>query len=252
MEKGAVFISGATAGIGQATARRLATAGYPLVLSGRREERLQALKKELSPLTDVTTVVLDVRDGAQITSLFAQAPSWFSQVDVLVNNAGLALGTEKLQDGHIQDWDAMIDTNVKGLLALTRQFLPTFIQRRRGHVINLGSVAGHHVYPGGAVYCATKFAVRAINDALRMDVAGSGVRVTMISPGMVETEFSQVRMQSATKAKAVYQGMQPLVGEDIAEAIVWSLERPAHVNVQELVIYPTDQAAVGQVYRRNL
>jgi len=249
MEKGTVFISGATAGIGQATARRLAMAGYALILTGRREERLLHLANELREQTEVQTAVLDVRDRFELRRIFDAHPEWLAQVTVLVNNAGLAAGTEKLQDANAEDWDAMIDTNVKGLLSLTQKLLPGMIARREGHIVNLGSVAGRQVYPGGGVYCATKFAVRALTEGLRMDLMGTGLRVTNISPGMVETEFSEVRMKSAVKAKAIYQGMTPLSPEDIADAIYWSIERPPHVNIQELVIYPTDQAGVGMVHR---
>lgn len=251
MEKGTVFISGATSGIGQATARRLATAGYALILTGRREDRLKALSQELNDQTDVQTAVLDVRDAFQLRQVFDAHPEWLAKVSVLVNNAGLAAGTEKLQEANPEDWDTMIDTNIKGLLALTHRFLPGMIARRGGHIVNLGSVAGRQVYPGGGVYCATKFAVRALTEGLRLDLMGTGVRVTNISPGMVETEFSEVRMKSAVKAKAVYQGMTPLSAEDIADAIYWSIERPPHVNIQELVIYPTDQAGIGFVHRQG-
>lgn len=250
MDKGLVFISGATAGIGQATARRLAMAGYGLILCGRREDRLQALQNELGEQTEVQTAVLDVADPLAITQLFEQRPEWLSTVTVLINNAGLAAGSEKIQDADPSDWQKMIDTNISGLLRLTHAFVPGFVAKHEGHIVNLGSVAGRQVYPGGAVYAATKFAVRALTEGLRMDLLGTGVRVTNISPGMVETEFSEVRLQSAVKAKAVYQGMQPLSPEDIADAIYWCLERPKHVNIQELIIYPTDQAAVGQVHRQ--
>lgn len=249
MEKGTVFISGATAGIGEATARRLAASGYGLILTGRREDRLQNLAEELGAKTRVRTAVLDVQDARQIVHLFQTSPEFLNETTVLLNNAGLAAGTEKLQDAMTSDWDSMIDTNVKGLLNLTRQFLPKMIARRNGHIVNLGSVAGRQVYPGGAVYCATKFAVRALTEGLRMDLQGTGVRVTNISPGMVETEFSEVRLKSASKAKAVYQGMTPLSPADIADSILWAIERPPHVNIQELVIYPTDQAGIGWVHR---
>lgn len=251
MEKGTVFISGATAGIGAATARRLAMAGYGLILTGRREDRLQKLANELAEQTAVRIAALDVRDPAAMRALFEAHPEWLAETTVLVNNAGLAAGTEKMQEADPADWDRMIDTNVTGLLHLTRHFLPAMIAKRDGHIVNLGSVAGRQVYPGGGVYCATKFAVRALTEGLRMDLAGTGVRVTNISPGMVETEFSEVRLGNAVKAKAVYQGMTPLSGEDVADAIYWAIERPRHVNIQELVIYPTDQAGIGLVHRES-
>ncbi len=249
MEKGTVFISGATAGIGAATARKLAMAGYALILTGRREERLQQIANELAEQTEVRVAALDVQDAQAIRALFDAHPEWLGETTVLVNNAGLAAGTDKMQDADPADWDRMIDTNISGLLHLTRNFLPSMIAKGEGHIVNLGSVAGRQVYPGGGVYCATKFAVRALTEGLRMDLAGTGVRVTNISPGMVETEFSAVRMGNSVKAKAVYQGMTPLSAEDIADAIYWAIERPKHVNIQELVIYPTDQAGIGLVSR---
>lgn len=251
MEKGTVFISGATAGIGAATARKLAMAGYSLILTGRREERLQQIANELAEQAEVRVAALDVQDKNAIRFLFENHPEWLGETTVLVNNAGLAAGTDKMQSADPSDWDRMIDTNITGLLHLTRHFLPSMIAKREGHIVNLGSVAGRQVYPGGGVYCATKFAVRALTEGLRMDLAGTGVRVTNISPGMVETEFSEVRMGNAVKAKAVYQGMTPLSAEDIADAIYWAIERPKHVNIQELVIYPTDQAGIGLVNRNQ-
>lgn len=249
MDKGTVFISGATAGIGAATARRLAMAGYGLILTGRRLERLDALAQELGETTSVRVAEMDVRDPQKIRAQFEAHPEWARETTVLVNNAGLAAGTDKMQDADPADWDRMIETNVTGLLHLTRHFLPGMVARGDGHIVNLGSVAGRQVYPGGGVYCATKFAVRALTEGLRMDLMGTGVRVTNISPGMVETEFSEVRMGSPVKAKAVYQGMTPLSAEDIADSIYWAIERPKHVNIQELVIYPTDQAGIGLVHR---
>lgn len=250
--KKCAFVTGATAGIGEATARRLAGEGYALILGGRRKDRLEKLQTELQAAgAQVRIAPFDLRERASIEGFCKTHQDWLSEVTVLVNNAGLAMGTEKMQDASLDDWDVMIDTNVKGLLALTRQLLPHFVKNKNGHVVNLGSVAGRWVYPGGGVYCASKFAVRAISEGLRMDLAGTGVRVTNIEPGMVETEFSVVRFGDERKAKAVYQGMTPLSGADIAETIAWCLSRPAHVNIQELVIYPTDQAQVGQVHRHT-
>lgn len=251
MDKGLVFITGATAGIGQATARRLAMAGYGLILTGRREDRLQELQRELREQTEVEIAVLDVQEASSVEALFRARPEWLSTVTVLINNAGLARGTDKMPEAQWSDWEQMIDTNIKGLLRVTHAFLPGFKARGEGHIVNLGSVAGRSVYPGGGVYCATKFAVQALTEGLRMDLMGSGVRVTNVAPGMVETEFSEVRFDSKVKAKAVYQGMQPLHAEDVADAIYWALERPKHVNIQEIVIYPTDQAGVGHVHRRS-
>ena len=237
-----VLITGATSGIGLATARLFHKAGARLVLTGRREDRLDALRKEFP---DATVVAWDVRDAAGL----ARVPT--REVDVLVNNAGLALGTEPIQDGNPDEWDVVLDTNVKGLLRLTRAVLPGMLERGRGHVVNLGSTAGRLVYPGGAVYCASKFAVRAISEGIRMDVHGSGIRVTNVEPGLVETEFSDVRFRGdRDRAAKVYQGYQPLSAEDVAETILWCVQRPPHVNVQELVIYPTAQATVGMLAKR--
>jgi NADP-dependent 3-hydroxy acid dehydrogenase YdfG len=244
------FITGATSGIGKATAKALASQGCHLVLTGRREDRLQRVAQELSAQTRVLTLAFDVRDHATATKLFQQHKSFLDGVDILVNNAGLALGTEKVFEAQAEHWDTMIDTNIRALLWITRWFVPQLVRNGAGDVINLGSVAGRWVYPGGGIYCATKHAVRAISEGLRMDLLGTGVRVMNIEPGMVETEFSEVRLKDAKKAKAVYSDTRPLLAEDIANAIVWTLTQPQHVNVQELVIFPTDQAAVGQVYRR--
>lgn len=242
-------VTGASAGIGEATARALAKAGANLILLARRKERLDklagALSKEFS--ISVETASLDVTDREAVK---AWADSVKEPIAILLNNAGLARGTDKIQESKIDDWEAMIDTNVKGLLYLTRAILPGMIERKNGHIVNIGSVAGRWVYPGGAVYCASKFAVRALSEGLRLDLSGTPIRVTNIEPGMVETEFSEVRLQSSERAKAVYKNMTPLSAADIAESILWCLERPAHINIQELVIFPTDQAGVGVVHRR--
>lgn len=243
------FITGATAGIGEATARRLAGEGYALILNGRRLDRLEKLQAELP--TETSLAPFDVRDRRAVEHFATNQKELLKKVDVLVNNAGLAKGTEKLQDGDPLDWEIMIDTNVKGLLYLTRAILPHMLERKSGHIVNLGSVAGRWVYPGGAVYCATKFAVRALSEGLRMDLLGTPIRVTNIEPGMAETEFSVVRLGSKEQADRVYQGMRPLTAEDLAETLSWVISRPAHVNIQELVIYPTDQAAVGLVSRKS-
>jgi NADP-dependent 3-hydroxy acid dehydrogenase YdfG len=252
MEPKVAFITGASSGIGAATARAFAAAGYRLTLVGRRAERLDALADRLHEAhgTVSTVVPVDVRDKALVSMLQQTHPEMFEPVDVLVNNAGLARGTEPLQEGDPDEWDEVIDTNVKALLRVTRAVLPGMVKRGTGHVVNLGSVAGRHVYPGGAVYCASKHAVRAINEGLRMDLHGTGVRVTTIDPGMVETEFSEVRFRGDTgRAAKVYQGFEPLTPDDIAETILWCVQRPARVNVQEVVVYPTAQSAVGMVKR---
>jgi 3-hydroxy acid dehydrogenase/malonic semialdehyde reductase len=240
-------ITGASSGIGRAIALALAKKGVNLVLVARREDRLTQLKAEIGSSVRVDTKALDIRERESVIR-FAES---LVGVEVLINNAGLAKGIDRVQEARVEDWDSMIDTNVKGLLYFTRALLPSMIQAGSGHIVNLGSVAGRWVYPGGAVYCASKFAVSALSEGLRMDLLGTGVRVTNIEPGMVETEFSEVRLGDKERAKSVYRGMKPLTAEDVAESVLWCLERPAHVNVQELVLFPTDQAAVQQVYRRD-
>jgi 3-hydroxy acid dehydrogenase/malonic semialdehyde reductase len=244
------LITGATAGIGLATAELLADRGCNVVLTGRRQDRLAETAERLTKKgVQVQTMAFDLSSRAEAEKAFGAAKATLEKVSILVNNAGLARGTDKIQDAQLDDLDAMVDTNVKGLLYATRTLLPHLIKNRESHVVNVGSVAGRWVYPGGAVYCATKFAVRALSEALRMDLMGHPVRVTNIEPGMVETEFSEVRLAGdKEKAKAVYRGLEPLRAEDIAETIVWCLERPAHVNIQELIIYPTAQAGVGPSY----
>jgi len=251
------IITGATAGIGWATAEELARAGYSLLLLGRRQDRLKELQKRLaqdaalrSSAQEFRIFSLDVTQRADVDGFFHHEAETLKNVTLLVNNAGLAKGTDKIQDAKMADVEVMIDTNIKGLLYLTRGLLPLMVKNKSGHIVNLGSVAGRLVYPGGAVYCATKFAVRAISEGLRMDLAGTSIRVTNIEPGMVSTEFSLVRFEDEEKAKKLYEGMTPLTPQDIAETILWCVQRPPHVNIQEIMIYPTDQASVGQVVRR--
>jgi serine 3-dehydrogenase len=254
MSKGLAFITGATVGIGLATARAFATAGYDLVLVGRRQDRLDAAKDEIEARSKVrvTEIPLDVRDAGALRLMEVAERELLARVDVLVNNAGLARGTEPLQSGDPDEWDEVIDTNVKGLLRVTRAILPHMVARGSGHVVMLGSTAGHWVYPGGAVYCASKHAVRAITEGLRMDVHGSGVRVTSMVPGLVGgTEFSDVRFRGDhERARKVYEGYRPLAPEDVADAILWCVERPPHVNVQDVVLMPTAQASVTMVAKR--
>lgn len=247
------FITGATSGIGAATARAFARAGYDLVLTGRRDDRLQDMEVELRKLgVAVDGIPFDVRDKQALQLAVLSHPHLFEKVDVLVNNAGLARGTEPIHEGDPDEWDEVIDTNVKALLRVTRAILPHMVKRGAGHVVNLGSVAGRWTYPGGAVYCASKFAVRAISEGIRLDVLGSGVRVTNIEPGMVETEFSEVRFRGdAERAKKVYQGFEPLSATDVADTILWCVQRPPHVNVQELVLYPTAQASPTHLKRNQ-
>ena len=246
-----ILITGATAGIGAATAAAVCEAGASHVyIMGRRGDRLQALAKQWADAhgTTVHPVEADVCDRAGLEALAKKHPKVFD-VDVLVNNAGLARGTDPMHAARLDDWEEMVDTNIKGLLTVTRLCLPQLIERQ-GHVVNLGSVAGRWVYPGGGVYCATKHAVGALTEGLRFDLQGTGVRVTNIEPGLVETEFSQVRFRGdQRKAAKVYADADVLRPEDIAETIVWSLSRPAHVNIQEMVVYPTCQASVRDVHR---
>jgi NADP-dependent 3-hydroxy acid dehydrogenase YdfG len=237
-----VLVTGATAGFGEATAERFARDGARLVLAGRRADRLEALAARLSPFVPVHALPLDVRDRAAVERALSSLPPEFAQVDVLVNNAGLALGLEPAQRASLDDWDQMIDTNARGLVAVTRQVIPGMVERGRGHVVNLGSVAGTYPYPGGNVYGATKAFVHQFSLNLRADLVGTGVRVTCVEPGMADTEFSLVRLKDAEKARAVYHGLEPLSAADVADAIHWVVTRPPHVNVNVLELMPEAQA----------
>lgn len=241
-----VFISGASSGIGEACAREFAAAGYDLLLVARRTDRLNSLREQLSSKHGVAvhTFGLDVRNRTELDRLMQEHSTLFSKIDVLVNNAGLAKGLNTFQEGNPEDWDTVIDTNIKGLLYVTRAILPHMISRSKGHIVNLGSVAGHWVYEKGSIYCASKFAVRALTEGLRFDLNGTGIRVTEIAPGMVETEFSEVRYGDKERGRAVYRGKKPLSAKDIAETILWCVQRPEHVNIQSVIIYPTEQASV--------
>lgn len=243
-------ITGSSSGIGEAVALALAEQKQSLVLTARRVDRLKKLQQKCLKLgaRNVQVFALDVQDKKQIIKLQAELKKQNIDSKNLINCAGLAKGVELFQNGKTSDWDEMLDTNVRGLLYVTRELLPDII-RNRGHIVNIGSVAGRLVYEGGAVYCATKFAVRAISDALRFDLKGTGVRVSNIEPGMVATEFSKVRLGNQQKADAVYTDMMPLTAKDIASTVLWCLAQPPHVNISELVVYPTDQASVGQVVR---
>ena len=243
-----VFITGASSGIGEATARAFALLNARLILAARRVERLRALAKELP--VECHLIELDVRDRAAVHRAVEALPEPFRDVDVLVNNAGLSRGLAPIHEGSEDDWDEMIDTNVKGLLYVTRAVLPGMVARGRGHVINLGSVAGHETYPNGNVYCASKAAVRAINKGLRLDLLGTGIRVSSVDPGLVPTEFSEVRFHGdRERAGKVYEGTRPLSAADCAEAIVWCATRPPSVNVEDMLLMPTDQAAATMVHR---
>ena len=249
-----VFITGASSGIGSACARMFAQAGAKLILSARRQDRLEQLATELSEKfgTQSHLLQLDVRDRVQVESTLSSLPASWEAIDILINNAGLSRGLSKLHEGSIQDWEEMLDTNVKGLLYVTRTVVPGMVSRGRGHVVNIGSIAGRQAYPGGNVYCASKAAVRAISEGLKQDLLGTPVRVTEIEPGLVETEFSIVRFHGdSDRANKVYQDLTPLTAEDIADVVFFCATRPAHVNISELLIVPTDQATATLVHRRS-
>jgi 3-hydroxy acid dehydrogenase/malonic semialdehyde reductase len=238
------LITGATSGIGRATARILAQNNYKIILCGRREDRLAALEKELAALTEIHTLSFDVRDKKAVIESINSLPPSFSKIDILINNAGNAHGLDPIQNGDLDDWDAMIDINVKGLLYVSKAIIPQMIERKSGHIINIGSIAGKEVYPNGNVYCASKHAVDALNQAMRMDLNPYGIRVGGIHPGAVETEFSEVRFKGDTeRATNVYKGFTPLKPEDIADIIHFVISRPYHVNIADLIVYPTAQAS---------
>ena len=247
------LISGATAGIGKATAILLAEQGYYLIITGRRGDRLEALKAEIesSTFAKVECLNFDIRDNEQVCSAIDSLPEDFKNIDVLVNNAGLASGLDPVQTGDLDDWEKMIDTNVKGLLYLTRKVSPMMIARKQGHIINIGSIAGKEVYPNGNVYCASKHAVDALTKAMRIDMLPHGIKVTQIAPGMIDTEFSTVRFHGdKEKADKVYDGLTPLYAEDIAELILFILSRPAHVCINDMVVTPLAQASATNVVRK--
>ena len=246
-----ILITGATSGFGKATAELLARDGFPLLLMGRRVHLLRDLVHKLvsENTVDVQAWSVDVRDREALEKNISQNQHLLKDLGVIVNNAGLARGVTSFQEGELSDWDDVIATNVTGVLNVTRLFLPFLLEQKQGYIVNIGSVAGRWVYPGGTIYNASKFALRAINDGLRMDLLGKNIRVTNIEPGMVNTEFSLVRLGDEKKAESVYEGMTPLQANDIAETISWCLQRPPHVNIQELVIYPTAQASPYHVFR---
>ncbi len=239
-----VLITGASSGIGLATAEILAAEGMRLILCGRRQERLDDLKEELGEKTDIFTLNFDIRNRQAVMDAVLSIPPEFGNVDVLINNAGNAHGLDLIQDGDMDDWDAMLDINVKGLLYITKALLPGMVSRKIGHIINIGSTAGKEVYPKGNVYCASKHAVDALNQAMRIDLNEHGIRVGAVNPGLVQTEFSDVRFKGdSERAKKVYEGYQPLLARDIAEIILFMLTRPQHVNIADLVVMPTAQAS---------
>jgi 3-hydroxy acid dehydrogenase / malonic semialdehyde reductase len=249
-----VFITGASSGIGAACAKIFAGAGAKLILAARRWERLQNLADSLNKefATDIHLLQLDVRDAKTVESAISNLPSAWANIDILINNAGLSRGLDKLHQGSFQDWEEMIDTNIKGLLYLTRYIVPGMVERDRGHVVNIGSIAGHQTYPGGNVYCGTKAAVKAISEGLKQDLLGTPIRVTSVDPGMVETEFSEVRFHGDTqRATTVYQGVTPLTADDVADVVFFCVTRPAHVNINQVILMPVDQASTTLVNRRS-
>ena len=249
MDKTAL-ITGATSGIGKACAELLAENSYNLIICGRREEKLDQLRQKLEFHTKVLTLSFDVRDREMTTRMIASLPEAWKPIDVLINNAGNAHGLSPIHQGDVDDWDAMIDINVKGLLYVSKSVIPMMVEQKQGHIVNIGSIAGKEAYAGGNVYCASKFAVDALNKSMLIDLNGMGIKVTAINPGLVETEFSEVRFKGdKARAKNVYRGMEPLKGKDIAEIILFVLSRPPHVNICDMVVFPTAQAAATIVAR---
>jgi len=246
------FITGATSGIGKATAELLAKNNFRLILCGRRKERLTVISEELSKSTDVHTLCFDVRDRSETIAAIQSLPDSWKTIDVLINNAGNAHGLSPIQSGSVDDWDAMMDINVKGLLYVSRDIIPGMTERKSGHIINIGSIAGKEVYTNGNVYCGSKFAVDAITNGMRLDLNPFGIKVTGIHPGLVNTEFSNVRFKGdQEKASKVYQGISPLTAVDIAEIILFILTRPAHVVIADMIVFPTAQASATLVKREG-
>lgn len=249
-----VLVTGATSGIGKHTAIEFAKLNYKIIITGRRKDRLEDLKRALETNYKVTVLALcfDVRDEMAVKNTVAKLPQEFKQIDLLINNAGLAAGLSAIQDGNIDHWERMIDTNIKGLLYISKHIIPLMIEQKKGHIINVGSIAGKEVYANGNVYCATKHAVDALTKGMRIDLLPHGIKVSSVNPGMVETEFSLVRFDGdAERAKKVYENMAPLLPEDIAETIVWMASRPKHVNVNDIIIMPTVQANATTVIRNS-
>lgn len=245
------LITGATSGIGESTARIFADQGINLILCGRRAERLKILKQELEPKVKVHTLAFDVRDKNEVFRLLDNLPGEWKVIDILVNNAGNAHGLAPIHEGSLDDWEAMIDINVKGLLYVSKAILSGMVERRSGHIINIGSIAGKEVYPNGNVYCASKFAVDAINNSMRLDLNSFGIKVSQVNPGLVDTEFSLVRFKGdKNKADNVYKGMKPLLGQDVAELILFIVTRPQHVNISDSIIFPTAQASTT-IFKRD-
>jgi NADP-dependent 3-hydroxy acid dehydrogenase YdfG len=251
MEKIAL-VTGATSGIGKATALKLAEAGYSVIITGRRWHLLAELEKQLIQKSRVLALSFDVSNNEEVNHAIDKLPEEWKNIELLVNNAGLAAGLSSIQNGDIEDWEKMIDTNVKGLLYVTKKIIPMMISHKRGHIVNIGSIAGKEVYPMGNVYCATKYAVDALTKAMRIDLLEHNIKVTGICPGMVETEFSLVRFKgNKENAKTVYDGLEPLKAEDVADVILFAVTRPSHVNLNDIVITPTAQASATNVIRKK-
>ena len=249
-----IFITGATSGIGEGCARKFAAMGSNLILNGRNTEKLDKLQQELTTAygIEVLTLPFDVRDRAAMRQAVDSLPGKWRDIDVLINNAGLVIGMDKEFEGSLDEWDVVIDTNIKALLAMTRMIVPGMIARGCGHIINIGSIAGDAAYAGGSVYCATKAAVKALSDGLRIDLVDTPLRVTNIKPGMVETNFSVIRFRGdQQKADAVYEGLKPLTGDDIADVVYYAASAPAHIQIAEVLVMPTNQATGTVCYRNN-
>lgn len=248
-----VFITGATSGIGEGCARRFAAEGHDLIITGRKADRLAAIKSELQSAygVRVETLLFDVRDREAARAAIASLPEEMRAIDVLINNAGLVIGVDKEHEGSLEEWDIVIDTNVKALLAMTRLIVPDMVSRGRGHIVNIGSIAGDYAYPGGSVYCATKAAVKALSDGLRIDLVDTPLRVTNIKPGLVETNFSVTRFRGdQAAADKVYAGLRPLDGNDIADVVYWTTACPEHMQIAEVLVMPTHQATGTITYRQ--
>lgn len=252
MEKKIVMVTGATSGIGEACARKFARGGYNVIITGRRKEKLDTLRRELENMgAEVLAMEFDVRERASARKAVDFLKGKWANINVLINNAGLALGLDKEYEGSFEDWDTMIDTNIKGLLNMTRFVVPGMVERNEGHIINIGSVAGDAAYANGNVYCATKAAVKALSDGLRIDVAESNVRVTNLKPGLVQTNFSNVRFHGDdARAESVYKGVKPLTGDDIADVAFYAASAPAHVQIAEVLILATHQANGSVIARK--
>lgn len=253
-EEKIVLITGASSGIGEACAKKFAELKANVIITARRKERIEKLSNELSRKHNIKVlpISLDVRNFNSVKSFYENlAPEW-KAIDILVNNAGLARGLDKFYEGKIEDWDEMIDTNIKGLLYMSRVVVPQMVEREYGHIINIGSTAGHEPYPMGNVYVATKFAVKALSQSFRIDVLEKGIKVTSVDPGMVETEFSKIRFHGdEQRAKKVYEGLQPLTPDDVADAVIFAATRPRHVNINQIVLTPLAQASSNFVYRKK-